>query len=582
MNAANSNNNNNGNENGLYFSSPNKGLSEESPLRVLKSIVGSPFYVAPEIVQQSSGYDGAKADIWSMGVILYAMLAGNLPFGQELNNCKRFRHFCKWIRELPPSSNGVPYWLNPAIEYPTWLFPPKFSANTKGLIVSMLHPDPEHRITMVEVMKHPLCEGIICNDDFTRARASSSLIPSSSLEINMRSQQGLNHPMNTPATPGNNGNQKQQVDMEEDLSSPVTPLDSNQNLSGVKSHSDHSDRSDSQVQDYADEVAMFAMEEDECGSSSKTKQVSPPEQNSHNSNKTTGQGNVFRFGQGNQNAQTPQHSLADNVSKRLNFGNGNMEVDEPVREERNSLSGSLSLPPILPAQYLSNTTTVRDLLPINCEDDDDGEMSVPTTPHHQSAGSALTSPFAAHRSHDLLSTNTNGVGTTASRSNIPAFHDMVKRSTRFTTTVPANEVLLKVHTILEDFQKDKSESPAGYIGRVDVNWDNYRIEVFGIEYPHIALCALQIYQIPSTFGSPEGTRDYLRFQSPPTTTASSLFSSSLSNGSMVPTQLLMVEFVRGQLDIFAFKRFYQYIRVKLSELVKRDYAMSFFQAASPM
>jgi hypothetical protein len=334
---------------------------------------------------------------------------------------------------------------------------------------------------------------------------------------------------------------------------------------------------------------MFAMEEDECGS--QTKQVSPPEQHhsnkSNKSNNTSGQSNVFRFGQANQNAQAPQHSVADNVSKRLNFGAGsNMEVDEHAREERKSLSGSLSLPPILPAQYLSNTSTVRDLLPINCEDDDDGELSVPTTPHHQSAGSALTSPF--HRSHDTLSSNSNGVGVTSSRSNIPAFHDMVKRSTRFTTTVPASDVLLKVNTILEDFQKDKLESPAGYIDRVELNWENYRIEVFGIEYPHVALCALQIYQIPSTtqgsypFGSPEGTRDYLQFQSPPTTAASSLFSTSLSSGSMMPAQLLMVEFVRGQLDIFAFKRFYQYIRVKLSELVKRDYAMSFFQAASPM
>jgi len=78
----------------MQFSTPNNnnnhyhgnGLSEESPLRILKSIVGSPFYVAPEIIQQSSGYDGSKADIWSMGVILYAMLAGNLPFGQELND----------------------------------------------------------------------------------------------------------------------------------------------------------------------------------------------------------------------------------------------------------------------------------------------------------------------------------------------------------------------------------------------------------------------------------------------------------------------------------------------------------------
>jgi hypothetical protein len=32
------------------------------------------------------------------------MLAGNLPFGQELATCKRFRHFCKWVREQEKES----------------------------------------------------------------------------------------------------------------------------------------------------------------------------------------------------------------------------------------------------------------------------------------------------------------------------------------------------------------------------------------------------------------------------------------------------------------------------------------------
>jgi serine/threonine protein kinase len=137
-------------EQGTTPFTPSSSFLDESPLRVLKSVVGSPFYVAPEVMQ-AKGYDGPKADVWSMGVILYAMLAGNLPFGQELSVCKRFRHFCKWVREKT-AQEMVFTRHSECIEFPLWLFPVKFSASAKGLIVSMLHPDPEFRISVSEAM----------------------------------------------------------------------------------------------------------------------------------------------------------------------------------------------------------------------------------------------------------------------------------------------------------------------------------------------------------------------------------------------------------------------------------------------
>jgi len=196
-------NNTTTNSNTIQFSTPNNnnnngnGLSEESPLRILKSIVGSPFYIAPEIIQQSSGYDGSKADVWSMGVILYAMLAGNLPFDKELNTCTRFRYFCKWIREFP----SPPFWCNPNIEYPPWLFPAaKFTPSTKGLIVSMLHPDPHLRITIGEVMKHTLCDGIITTSTTMEEESSNTTTSLDNTDQNSSSGSGMKSQSNSATT----------------------------------------------------------------------------------------------------------------------------------------------------------------------------------------------------------------------------------------------------------------------------------------------------------------------------------------------------------------------------------------------
>ena len=57
------------------------GLSKENIDEKMKSYIGTPYYVAPEVLE-SKGYD-KKCDLWSLGVCLFKCLTGEYPYNES-------------------------------------------------------------------------------------------------------------------------------------------------------------------------------------------------------------------------------------------------------------------------------------------------------------------------------------------------------------------------------------------------------------------------------------------------------------------------------------------------------------------
>ncbi|XP_050215992.1 phosphoenolpyruvate carboxylase kinase 1-like [Mercurialis annua] len=100
----------------------------------LSGIVGTPYYVAPEVL---SGRDyGEKVDVWSAGVVLYIMLAGFAPFYGE-TAVEIFNAVLRGNLRFPVRSfNGV----SPAV---------------KDLLRRMLCKDVSKRLSAEQVLRHP-------------------------------------------------------------------------------------------------------------------------------------------------------------------------------------------------------------------------------------------------------------------------------------------------------------------------------------------------------------------------------------------------------------------------------------------
>lgn len=99
--------------------------------QMLHTTCGTPNYVAPEVLQ-NEGYDGRIADCWSIGVILYVLLAGFLPFDEQTMSA-----------------------LFAKIKEADYAYPKFFTQPVITLIDRILVADPKKRATLAQVKQDP-------------------------------------------------------------------------------------------------------------------------------------------------------------------------------------------------------------------------------------------------------------------------------------------------------------------------------------------------------------------------------------------------------------------------------------------
>jgi len=97
--------------------------------RKVKIFCGTPSYMAPEIVSKIE-YSGPPADIWALGVLLYALLCGKFPFRGQ-NDKELYTNICK--QEIS--------------------FPDHVSPQARFFLNKLFHKNPDRRITAKEIFK---------------------------------------------------------------------------------------------------------------------------------------------------------------------------------------------------------------------------------------------------------------------------------------------------------------------------------------------------------------------------------------------------------------------------------------------
>ncbi|XP_031330054.1 serine/threonine-protein kinase BRSK2 isoform X2 [Photinus pyralis] len=107
------------------------GMASLQPIgSMLETSCGSPHYACPEVIRGEK-YDGRRADVWSCGVILYALLVGALPFDDD--NLRQL------LEKVKRGVFHIPHFVPP---------------DCQSLLRGMIEVNPDKRLTLTEINKH--------------------------------------------------------------------------------------------------------------------------------------------------------------------------------------------------------------------------------------------------------------------------------------------------------------------------------------------------------------------------------------------------------------------------------------------
>ena len=109
---------------------------------VMMTTCGTLLYAAPEIINEVP-YNGMKVDIWSSGIVLYAMIANHFPWETE-EDLPPDRQMQETARQITSGEISMP---------------DDCSYELQNLLSNILEQDPELRPTAREILAHPWLEG---------------------------------------------------------------------------------------------------------------------------------------------------------------------------------------------------------------------------------------------------------------------------------------------------------------------------------------------------------------------------------------------------------------------------------------